>query len=333
MRKFLKFLIFIAIAVPIIQGCGGDRNNRTSPTTGRVENVLITFASAVPISGSAQEVDFKGNTVFVATTNGVDVIDVSDPSSPNLITTLNLGTAHDVEVEGNKLYVATSGGLVVYDITSPSNPLEVERISTPYELVDVEISNNIPYATYQSSSGSGIVKIRSAGAIENINLSSSPSIGGLFLQDNYAIVTTKEGVVIVNVSNSSMSLEKTVPISGNSCDFRAGDVYSDFIACGNTMYVVDTPFDLPSADIQATLSFNDNIADIEFLGYSFLVIAGWTEGIHVVDVNNPINPRLVTTVKGTTPLLYLGVAVDRANRRIYVASTIGQLHVFHFSLE
>ena len=74
--------------------------------------------------GSALSVAFSGNYAYVADLgDGLDVIDISNPSSPTLAGTYNTsGSARDVTVSGNYAYIADWGAsrLRVVDITNPA---------------------------------------------------------------------------------------------------------------------------------------------------------------------------------------------------------------------
>ena len=70
---------------------------------------------------SAQMVAVKETTAYVADVNGLEIMDVSDKSSPR--TVRKYGTSgSSLAIEGNKLYLAGEG-LEILDITEPRNPV------------------------------------------------------------------------------------------------------------------------------------------------------------------------------------------------------------------
>lgn len=67
---------------------------------------------------------------FVADADGVKVVDITDPTQPALVATIELSDARDVLPVRTYLYVpAGDEGLVIIDIEEPEDPLVVERFT------------------------------------------------------------------------------------------------------------------------------------------------------------------------------------------------------------
>ena len=91
----------------------------------------------ITVSAGARGVDVTedGLIAVVAVGAGVQVVNISDPSNPTVLGTINTGDARDVVVEGNFAFVADfSRSLTVVDISDPDN-LTVHP-STPLKLAD-----------------------------------------------------------------------------------------------------------------------------------------------------------------------------------------------------
>ena len=98
-----------------------------------------------------------GNVAYEGTTGGIAIVDISNPASPKLMSTLNnslifTGTfaLNFVKIVGNDLYVASdfafqSPGvnLLVYSLTDPAKPTLVGSTSIPYpDLGDLLVNSN-----------------------------------------------------------------------------------------------------------------------------------------------------------------------------------------------
>lgn len=72
---------------------------------------------------------------------GVSVIDVSNPSSPTLVSTLDTpGSAHGMCIQNDILYVADfAQGIARYDISVPTDPAPLPRVVVPGNTWDAEI--------------------------------------------------------------------------------------------------------------------------------------------------------------------------------------------------
>jgi len=76
----------------------------------------------------------------------LQVIDISDPSSPTLIGSCKTsGYANDVCVSGNYAYMVAGQGLQIIDISNPSSPVLVGSCDTPGRACDIHVSGNYAY--------------------------------------------------------------------------------------------------------------------------------------------------------------------------------------------
>jgi hypothetical protein len=71
-----------------------------------------------------QKVKVSGNYAYVAAQSaGLLIVDISDPGTPEIVSSVPTTTAMDVDVSGTYAYIADgSGGLRIIDIANPSNP-------------------------------------------------------------------------------------------------------------------------------------------------------------------------------------------------------------------
>jgi hypothetical protein len=82
----------------------------------------------VTTSGRALVVVFFGNYAYCAVSNGLDVVEISDPASPVFIKHVPasfLGTVYDVAVSGTRAFISGSAGIRVLDISDPTNPVPI----------------------------------------------------------------------------------------------------------------------------------------------------------------------------------------------------------------
>jgi hypothetical protein len=95
----------------------------TDPTNPKI-------VSGITLPGYANGVYVSENYAYVANTDGLDIIDVSEPEFPDHVTRVDTGPAFDVHVIGNYAYVANHDrGLAVVNISKPDYPVE-EQIDT-----------------------------------------------------------------------------------------------------------------------------------------------------------------------------------------------------------
>lgn len=86
-------------------------------------------------------------------TRGLQVIDLSDPLSPSLLTTLPLtGFAWGIDLVGTTAYVAIDDkGIVAVDVSVPQAPVVLDTLLLPGNTMDVSVTGNYAYVSCYSA--------------------------------------------------------------------------------------------------------------------------------------------------------------------------------------
>jgi cysteine-rich repeat protein len=119
---------------------------------------LAVWMEVVPVVEAPAQI-----LVYVASTEGLQIVDVSDPDAPVLLGRLDTNPANialenlddvpqDVVVSGGLAFVPLwLGGLIVVDVQNPANPVEIQRIAaspnTAFFKVEVSSQRNRVYVT------------------------------------------------------------------------------------------------------------------------------------------------------------------------------------------
>ena len=113
----------------------------TGPTA--VGSLALSAGSNVKLSGPYAFV--------TGGSQGVHILDITNPASPTLVSTVPLssGSANAVEVRGDYMYVAATGKLYIFDIGVPTAPLwvGVHDADGASSINDVKIRGNRAYIT------------------------------------------------------------------------------------------------------------------------------------------------------------------------------------------
>jgi uncharacterized membrane protein len=129
-----------------------------------------TLLGSVPTDGVASSVVLNGNLAYVANSQDIAVVNISDPTNPQVVTTfgssdLNLGGTNFVQLDGNNLVVASentasngsSFNLLVYSLANPSSPQLLSNTTIPYAFAtDLFVQGNtafIPIAGTSKGNG------------------------------------------------------------------------------------------------------------------------------------------------------------------------------------
>ena len=127
--------------------------------------------------------NFKGkivdNNAYIQTLDGVDIIDISNPSAPIELSQYHLDRIYqniptrsfDFDLSGNYAYITKILGLEIVNISSPITPIKVGYYPLPGTATHITISNSFAYLSLENM-GLRII---------NITNPTSP-FGGGFLQ-------------------------------------------------------------------------------------------------------------------------------------------------------
>ena len=137
-----------------------------------VTNTLIvgsqTLLGSVQTDGEATSVALNGNLAYVANTQDIAVVNVSDPTNPQIVTTfgstdLNQGGLNLVQLDGNNLVVtsqnlsdSTSFNLLVFSLANPSSPQLLSNTTIPYAFTsDLVVQGNTAFIPIEGTSNDG----------------------------------------------------------------------------------------------------------------------------------------------------------------------------------
>jgi len=246
-----------------------------------------TIVGSVDTPGNAYGVYVTDSYAYVADHNGgLQVIDITAPSTPTIVGSLDVIYAHKVHVTGGYAYVA--GGLILYviDISDPQNPvLEGHTTAFARNARDLHVSGGYAYGVYDglwSGVPFGYLKVIDVSDPQNPSVAATVSMGkgaaGVHVTGGYAYVTDGgwEGLHVIDVSDP-----KNPAIVGSvNKPQGAEDVYMSN-------------------------------------GYAY--VAAWDNDLQVFNVSNPGSPIFVSSVD--TPGQATGVYVSGSYA--YVADKSG----------
>jgi len=159
----------------------------------RVAGLYDTASSSM---NAAQGIDVKGNYAFVVTgEGGFNVIDISNPLSPTLISSISIGYSHRVKVIGDYAFVGGNNFRIV-DIHDPKNPVLIKTIAASFS--ESGIIGNIDvlgsYLYYTVGSGVRIYDISDPANTYHVNTIVTGTMSDdLDIEDGYLYVMDTAG--------------------------------------------------------------------------------------------------------------------------------------------
>jgi hypothetical protein len=288
----------------------------------------------------AYRVHANGHRAYIAAgTAGLQIVDASDPANPAWLGGFSTsGPAKDVQVVNNRAFIANSGiwngsgyvggGLQIVDIADPRHPTLLGSYSLEYAQ-GVQVENSIAYI----AAFDGFYILNVSDPANPTLLGGDTSLRGLYDVDvvnNHAYVSfdnVESGLAIFAVSNAvrptllgryTLSKARSVDVVGSVAYVTDGDVLRilDVTDPGNIKPLglyKSSPHTFTYAQVVGNLAFITEIPD----------------GVEVVDLADPANPRTIAS-NHTTPQAYSLQVIDDL---VYVANGDGGLRILRFDAQ
>lgn len=157
----------------------------------------------------------SGTYLYTAGWSGVDIYDISNPStvSNKIAHCPDTILSQDVFVQGNYLYVANSNGLLIVNITNPSSPVNISSFNEfsgqPYK---VFVQDNLAYLA--DSQGLNVIDISNPLSLEKIGSYSLPGISDIHVEDDLVFLTAgTNGFILLEMDIVEDSISISSPTS------------------------------------------------------------------------------------------------------------------------
>ncbi|MBD2141411.1 DUF4347 domain-containing protein [Anabaena sp. FACHB-1250] len=285
-------------------------------------------------TGNARGVQVVGNYAYVADRDSLQIIDISNPTTPTLKGNYDTSddyfsdSADGVQVVGNYAYVADGyDGLKIIDISNPTTPTLKGNYNTSGYAFGVQVVGNYAYvADYDK--GLQIIDISNP-TTPTLKGNYNTSSYALSVQvvGNYAYVADGySGLQIIDISNPT-----TPTLKGNydtpGFAFRVQVV-------GNYAYVADEYSGLQIIDISnpttPTLKGNYDTSSyaygVQVVG-NYAYVADEYSGLQIIDISNPTTP----TLKGNYDTSGRAFGVQVVGNYAYVADGYDGLQIIDVS--
>ncbi|MFH0756103.1 MAG: hypothetical protein V2B15_02310 [Bacteroidota bacterium] len=229
---------------------------------------------------------------------GIHVLDLSDPTNPQVKAFITIPGNVDMAIRDNVLYADSYIDLVMVDISDPTEPLEIKRVEGLFEYVIPPFDDDYPLDEIDQEMGvitSFIVK----------------EITREVHQPPYP------WPVYYDYRAESSLLGSTSSPSGG-VTYGVGGSMARFLAYDNYLYVLESTYKLKSIDIsntnQPVIKYEQylwgNIETI-FISDQFMYV-GASNGMHILSLEEPAVPIHLSTYQHITSCDPVVVAGNRA---------------------
>ncbi len=241
--------------------------------------------------------EVAGSYAYIASSGwDLTIVDISDPSNPTVVTSLDLpGHAQDVSLSGNLAVVATGyDGIRTVDVTTPSTPFEVGSLDLAQYAHEVDVVGLYAYVA-NDSDGLRIINIGDpAHPVEAGSFDTSDALG-VHVEGTLAYVADSWwGLKVVDVS------DPTSPVLVGEADIYG--MLEQVVTEGGFAYISANRGDLQIVDISTpgtptatgAVIFPDEAYDADLIGDFVYLSLGYEGDILVLDVSDPTSPSEAT---------------------------------------
>jgi hypothetical protein len=241
-----------------------------------------SVVGSVGTAGSARRVAVVGPYALVASgAAGLQVVDVSEPSAPVVVTGLSVGASvHDIVVRGGLAYLGTGSGLAVVDVADPADPSVVGALTTPGGGTGVAVDGPVAYLS-GGSAGLRVIDVGDPGA---------PVLRATYDPGTVADAVAALGMAYVAHSGSLTVLDVTDPEEPRIVsEFDAfWFAHSDIALAGSRLYVDGGKAVIDMTDpAQPVLVGQCLVVGEHAVVRSGLSFCAGAEGLEIVDVGAP----------------------------------------------
>lgn len=283
-----------------------------------------TFVGTYDAAGAAAGIAVSGKYAYLAYDNeGLNIIDVSDPSDPIFIASEpTSGQAMDVAVSGKYAYVAGgAGGLRIIDVSNPSAPETVGTYDTSDFARGVSVSGKYVYVAY---GGNGLLIIDASDPAQPRLMGTYDSPGttqDVVVMGMYAFVADHgEGLHIVDISDPTAPTRiGTYDTSGEAQDVSISGRYAYVVNNASGLAIIDIS-DTSAPTLVDSYVMGDTARGIAVSGrYAYIA----ADDVHIVDISDPADPTTISSQDSGGQ----AQAVVLSGKYAYVAAGLGGLRI------
>ncbi|MEW6995945.1 Ig-like domain-containing protein, partial [Colwelliaceae bacterium MEBiC 14330] len=276
--------------------------------------------SAIAIPGYANNVDVQGNLAYIAAGNaGLQIVDVSDKTSPEIIASLNTGgLAIDVKVRNNTVYLADgTSGLQIIDVTDPTEPRVISTVDTAGVAQDITIQGDFAFVA-DGIKGVEIINIANSESSFSVAYTDAVTdVKGIAVEGNNLVVVAGSALTLFDIENKNNPIKLTSVNIGLVKDVAINNGYVTVAAysTGYRVYKITEAKQLELKGGDRTFVPRDVAATNGFLFFAEQLFPNVVAYVNVKDNDNPffqdtINLSPLGDYAGT------GIAVDATHAYI-----------------
>ncbi len=253
--------------------------------------------------GPVHTIETSGTELFYFEGADLEIYDISNPGTPDLLSTTRIHHAHDFLYENQLLYIASNDeGIRVLDVSDPLLPVETSTLQLAGSVTDIVKDELWIYAIGEEINQGRFYIVNSVnppnmGLLTSLSLPFVPSI--IFQDGDYVYIADGIDFLIVDIGLiwfprivGTGQLSKSI----NSMTAQNGYLYlgldANYSFQPGEFRVVDVTD--PSMPIEtAGLDLGDQVNHIQIGEDGYIYTVGSGSGLNIIDIQTPDDPVLL----------------------------------------
>jgi len=310
-----RLLILSSILIAALSSCE-DKRLQTYMANIPIYLSFDELRSSFEVSGASTlekpgKIIFYGSHMFVNEyQKGIHVVDLSDPSQPELKAFIEVPGNVDMAIRNDLLYAESYVDLLVIDISNPEQPELDLRIEDLFEYIIPPYDYDYPLDEIDQDKGVILgYEIKKITREVYNNPYPWPIYWGYRMESSY-----------MDAGGVAGSDANTYGVGGSMARFITYDDY---------LYALESSYKLKSINIADTdnLRVENELSlwgmvETVFIADDYLYV-GTSNGMHILDLANPASPNLLSTYQHVTACDPVVVEGDRAYVTLRAGNTCG----------
>jgi hypothetical protein len=281
---------------------------------------VLTFLGRWPW-GPCVAVAAKGNHAFITNGPMFQSLHVSDPTTPTIVGEYEAWVG-DIFVRDSVAFLA-SNGLLILNISDPTNPSQISYLPLTSGVARVVVEGNFAYLLTTSGLLRVIdISNIYAPYLRGVIPAGGDVPRSIAVRNAHVYVGDVEfpRLSIVNATNPD-SLWRREIIGGFVYSLYAVD--TTLYVGRWPMFQTYTISDPMNPVLLGSVNVSDKFLSAITVDGTTAYIATDTAGIYAVDVSNPLQPIVVDSIKPTSPAVRTGLSITTEGENIFAAQYVG----------
>lgn len=335
--KLLMIVIIVLMALPAAARERGSAIKKASTTGKSVIAELFASGAGQIKSDAAEDLEFvgsalwrehihvriKGNYAFLAMTNGLQILDIGNPASPQLVTNLYIpdGPFMHLVVLDDVVFLAGNGSMVYrIDVSNVHQPRMTGAYDAEgYTIRGLDIAGNYAYISRTSHHLESDMLVLDIGSGNFSEIAQYPYAAEFIrATENYVITGSADcgGFVLLDNSNpGEISELSCTPLDGNWSLIRAelADTLLYFTVISSIQPSTESAmliYNIKDPEHPAwvsTVTFEDNVLNCVVSG-ELAYVSNGVYGVQIFDISDPANPDKIGNYLNPGYLYFIAVA-------------------------